>query len=226
MRTSAAGGDSTDGIHHRESEQCRHLVERIFADHPDARVLIHVGYSHATEDWRTTADGREVGWMAARLARTLGVDPLTIDQTEQMPASRPERASAAWRVAPSKGWLTRPCLLVRPDGGAFVSGAGWRGRVDLQVFHPPVALVDGRPDWLGMGGRRKPVEIPVELEPSAGRVLVQAFAANEADDAIPVDQVVVHAGELAPVLLLPDGDFRLVVQDETAHELARQPLLR
>src|SRR5688572_20803778 len=219
-------GDSTDGINHRESEQCRHLVERIFKENPAARVLIHVGYSHATEDWRKLPDGRELGWMAARLARELGIDPLTIDQTEQMPASVPERASAAWRLARSKGWLASARVLQRPDKSWFVGGLSWRGRVDMQVFHPPVEFVDGRPDWMTRDGRRKPVEIPVELEPKEGRVLVQAFVASESDEAIPMDQVIVEAGELAPVLLLPEGEFRLVVQDESGKEIARQELVR
>jgi len=228
--TFAQGGDASDGINHRETEQCRHLIERIFKDHPDARVLIHVGYSHATEDWRKLGDGREQAWMAARLGRELGIDPLTIDQTEQMPASTPEHASAAWRLACSKGWLTTPRVMRKPDGSWFVGGAQWKGRVDLQVFHPPVTLVDGRPDWMTREGHRKPVEIPPELEPKDGRVLVQAFLASESDDAVPVDQVVLLAGEPTPVLLLPEsqsgGGFRLVVQDEKGNEVARQPLER
>jgi len=225
MEARPPAGDDNDSINFREAEQCQHLVERIFKDHPKARVLIHVGYSHATEDWRKLPDGREVGWMAARLAKSLGIDPLTIDQTEQMPASRPERATAAWRFAQAKGWLTAPCILRRKDGSAYVGGS-WRGRVDLQVFHLEVKLVDGRPDWLARDGQRKPVEIPSEADPKSGRVLVQAFAATEADDAIPVDQVVLVAGEPAPVLLLPDGEFRLVVQDEKGETVMEKPLER
>jgi len=89
-----------------------------------------------------------------------------------------------------------------------------------------VKLVDGRPDWLTRDGQRKPVEIPAEADPKSGRVLVQAFAATEADDAIPVDQVVLVAGEPAPVLLLPDGEFRLVVQDEKGGKVLEMPLER
>jgi predicted TIM-barrel fold metal-dependent hydrolase len=223
MESRAPAGDGNDSINFRESEQCKNLVERIFRDHPKARVLIHVGYSHATEDWRKLPDGREVGWMAARLAKTLAIDPLTIDQTEQMPASRPERATAAWRFAQAKDWLTTPRILRRKDGSAYVGGS-WRGRVDLQIFHPEVKLVDGRPDWLTRDGQRKPVEIPAEADPKSGRVLVQAFVAKEGADAIPVDQVVLVAGEPAPVLLVPDGEFRLVVQDEKGANALEIPL--
>ena len=87
-------------------------------------------------------------------------------------------------------------------------------------------LVDDRPDWLARDGRRKPVEIPFEAGPKSGRVLVQAFVATEADDAIPVDQVVLVAGVPTPVLLLPDGDFRLIVQDESGAKVLEMPLER
>ena len=60
----------------------------------------------------------------------------------------------------------------------------------------------------------------------ARRILVQAFLAGESDDAVPVDQVVLQPGEAAPVLLLPEGEIRLVVQDESGREIARAPLVR
>jgi hypothetical protein len=86
------------------------------------------------------------------------------------------------------------------------------GSVDLQVVHPPVRTIEGRPDWLaGMGRRAAPV--PPSLLPSSGTRLVQAFIATEGDDAIPVDQVLVTAGEPAPFLMLPRTPVRYAVQD-------------
>jgi hypothetical protein len=83
--------------------------------------------------------------------------------------------------------------------------------VDLQVAHPPIHLVRGRPDWLHALGR-SPIEVPRDLRPSAGRVLVQAFLADEAADAVPMDQVIVHAGEDPPPLLVPAGNIRFAVR--------------
>lgn len=215
--------DPIDSINAREAEQCEHLVERIFARDPDARVVIHVGYAHAAEDVRTLADGREQAWMAARLARATGIDPLTIDQTAQCAQVPLARSSAEWQYAHAKGWLDQPTVFRMPDG-SFFAGSGYQGRVDLQVFHPDHEPVDGRPGWLACGGYRQPVEIPVELEPDEGRVLVQAFLREEPDEAVPMDQVVLYARDVAPVLMLPEGEYRLVVQDESGQELARQDL--
>ena len=46
-----------------------------------------------------------------------------------------------------------------------------------------------------------------------GRRLIQAFVAGESADAVPMDQVLVTAGETPPVLMLAQGKYRFAVQD-------------
>ncbi len=205
--------DMTDRINQREIAQSEHLVARIFERDPAARVFIHCGWSHATEDRSRTDDGREVAWMAARLARRLGLDPLTIDQTEHTPADG--ALSAVTAFARHRGWLAQPLLLRRADGGALVDGPAWAGRVDLQVLHPPTAPRDGRPDWMHGAGGRSAAEIPPELEPEQGRRMVSAFRAEAPPGALAVDRLVLEAGEPCPVLLLPPGRYRIEAEDES-----------
>lgn len=220
--------DAMARIADRETQQAGHLFEQLFAQDSGAKVLIHVGYSHATEDWRKTPEGRDHAWMAARLARLTGLDPLTIDQTGLREASTFERSPATWRAAVERGMVPRPTLLRRKDGSWLVEGAGWAGGVDLQVLHPRSELVAGRPSWLALDPAapfaRHAVEVPLEIEAKTSRLLAQAFLASEPEDAIPVDQVVLVPGEPAPVLMLPAGAFRLVVQDETGAEVMRLEL--
>jgi hypothetical protein len=223
MTSPRGKGDDADRVNARETEQCQHLVERIFSQDPSAKVLLHVGYSHATEDWRKLDDGREMAWLAARLKRATGIDPLTVDQTEMMERDTEETSPALWRYARKQGWLTQSVVFRRADGSYF-TGGDYAGKMDMQVFHPPTTLVDGRPSWLAMNGYREPVDIPAEWLPKSARVLVQAFVASEGDDAVPMDQVVLRAGEPAPVLMLPAGSYRLVLQGEDGGELARQAL--
>ncbi len=213
-RSSAPPADVAASIRERETAQCAHLVERIFARDPEAKVLIFCGYSHATEDWTPRADGDGDGWMAARLGRALQLDPLTIDQTEQTHGSTVGQSSAAWSFAHRRGWLERPVVLQRRDGRYLVDGAGWAGKVDLQVFHPAFEPVDGRPGWMVGAGGRIATEIPVELEPSEGRWMIEARRAGEPAGALAVDRLVVEAGEPCPVLLLPPGRYRISAQDE------------
>jgi len=42
---------------------------------------------------------------------------------------------------------------------------------------------------------------------------VQAFLADEPDDAVPVDQVLVEPGQPVPTLMVPAGRIRFAVQE-------------
>lgn len=194
----------------REQAQADYLVRRAVPRTPsDGKLLIYVGYGHALE--KPTASGLRP--MATRLKTMTGIDPLTIDQAT-FAGDRPGSASdrAAQLLLSRLG--ARSTALMK-DGRPFVWGED-AGAVDLQVLHPPVRHVDGRPDWLlGMG--RKPSPIPSRLLPKTGVRLVQAFLANEADDAVPIDQVLVTAGRPAPALMLPPGkSVRYATEDASA----------
>ena len=68
---SAGSGDQRIAL--REEAQANNLAG-FLKSRPGVRMLVHVGYSHAAEVPR--ADGQL--WMAARLKRKTGIDPLTI----------------------------------------------------------------------------------------------------------------------------------------------------
>jgi hypothetical protein len=135
--------------------------------------------------------------MASRLKRLTGIDPLTVDQTLFDETSRRSLSHHAL-VAARMG--ERPVVLFR-DGRPLIQ-ARPPGAHDLQIVHPPLRLRRGRPDWLWRMGRR-PADVPRALLPGSGRRLIQAFAAGETEDSIPLDQVVVEAGRPAPPLLVP-----------------------
>jgi hypothetical protein len=59
---------------------------------------------------------------------------------------------------------------------------------------------------------RTAIEVPAKLRPQTGRVLIQAFIANDDADAVPVDQVVVNAGQKPPPLVVPRGPLRFAVR--------------
>jgi hypothetical protein len=199
--TAAAGPSGA----RREQAQAEALAEILRRD-PQVRLLVYVGFSHAAEAPVASAEGEDE-WMASRLKRISGIDPLTIDQTVIDETSARRRAYRDL-AAPRLG--RRPGILFL--GGAPMVEGQYAGAVDLQVVHPPLRLVRGRPDWLLRIGRR-PVAIPRRLLSATGRRLVQAFAANEPADAIPLDQIVVEAGRPPPPLMLPRGAVRWQVQD-------------
>src|SRR5687767_255715 len=78
-RPSLSPADIVAAMEQREEGQAENLMTRVFAREPQAKVLIHVGYSHAAEVALPNFGG-SLDWMAARLKAKTGVDPLTIDQ--------------------------------------------------------------------------------------------------------------------------------------------------
>jgi len=74
------------------------------------------------------------------------------------------------------------------------------------------ARIDGRPDWLRSMGRR-PVAVPAYLIPRKGTRLIKAYIAAEAEDAVPVDQVLITAGKPLPKLMLPRERIRYELED-------------
>ena len=200
------GGTVTEQIREREQAQAENLLSAISRADPQARVLIYVGHSHVAEA-PLMREGEPVEWMAARLKRLSGIDPLTIDQTE---ADELDPLARAYRDLVAARMRARPSILFL-SAASLVEGP-YRGAVDLQVLHPPLRLVRGRPDWMRRIGRR-PVAIPSHLLPAHGRRLVQAFAAGEPADAIPLDQIVVEAGRTAAPLMLPRRRVRWAWQD-------------
>jgi hypothetical protein len=173
--------DFVDDINRREAAQTSNLINRIFVDDRDAKVLIHVGYAHNDESLqrfpRTRLRPREIAWMARRIKDILGVDPLTIDQTT-FAAGRPGLCAAG------------------PDGAPLPEGR------DLYVAHPPLAFDRNRPTWRDDTGARA-TEIPRRLKRADARIIVEARAADDPVDAVPVDRVLVDPGEDIPLLLAP-----------------------
>lgn len=197
-----------DGIEEREQAQANNLMTSIFASAPATKVLIFVGYSHAAELALPNGDGTSNEWMAARLKRLTGIDPLTIDQTT-ISETASARAARQAHALLSREASDRSLALFQ-DGRPHVLGQP-TGAIDLQVIHPATRLVHGRPVWLARIGR-KPVDIPRALLPATGRRLVQAFAADAPPDAVPLDQVVVRAGAPVLKLMLPDLPVRYATQ--------------
>lgn len=203
-------GVGMERINQRDSAQAEHLVNRIIKLSPKAKIFIYCGGAHLTENWQTQPDGRALAWMAARLKKATGIDPLSIEQSEQVPHSFPGAESPEFRYADSKGWLKEPVVLTHA-GKQLVFGSDWKDGVDMQVFHPRSVMHHARPDWTAMGDYRKEYSVRVVGEVSIGD-LVQAFRKGEPADAVPVDQALITEGPRVLALMLPSGEYRIMLQ--------------
>ena len=190
------------GIPEREQAQADNLMQKIFSGRPKEKVLIYVGHGHLAE-----VPGKHGELMGARLKRMTGIDPLTIDQVGVTDLS----ASAREAYAVASARIGKSSAVFFEDANPLVLGS-LPGSVDLQVIHPRRSYRSGRPSWLvDLGGKRIP--IPKHLLPAKGPRLIQLFAANAPDDAVPLDQVLVNAGSPPPMLIAPAGPVRFAIQE-------------
>ncbi len=193
----------TGGIPEREEAQAKNLMRKIFTARPQEKVLIYVGLGHVVENPQPSASGQRSEWMAARLKRMTGIDPLTIDQTSVTEIAMSDAyALASGRIGKGSAVFfegVTPLLIGRIAG------------VDLQVVHPRRSYRFGRPVWLvDLGGKRIP--IPQRLLSGKGRRLIQVFAADAPLNAVPLDQVIVNGSSPGPALIVPAGPVRFAIQ--------------
>lgn len=156
----------------REEAQATNLASFVRA-HPGVRLLIHVGYSHASE----VAQSNDRRWMAARLKQKTGIDPLTISQTT------------------CRGGDDVTRLAALPDDKPT-------GTFDLIIDHPVDRFVRGRPEWRSAAGDTA-VAIPHTLNPTKGWRVIEARPVGEPTGSVPMDRVAIRPGENVALLLPP-----------------------
>jgi hypothetical protein len=177
---------------YRDSMQAVNILA-VLGQHPGAKLIALVGYDHLIEKERYGTK------RFATYLRELGrLDPLTIDQTSdyRLPAS-----------------ATHPMVLATAAKVPTVSGE-YAGQVDLQVLHPPLTRVQGRPRWLAASMGTKALVQPIPARYVGTACLVQLYDQGEytrqGDKAIPLDQYLTSATQ-KQVYLFPFAPGRAVL---------------
>ena len=206
--------DSLTAQQRRDYWQAANLAAATVARDSTAKVLVHVGFAHLRE--------RVVrGWspMAAYFTARTGINPVTVDQTTLTERSTPlvgHPVQMAMRGAlPSKN-----TVFVGNATGSVASAAAIEAAsigVDLTVARAPVSLVDGRPAYLTMGGRRRAERVAVP-ECAARHCVITAHLAHEPDSATVLDRT--EAERVGQVtLFLPNAPVRITVYSATGVRL-------
>lgn len=186
----------------REEEQAQHLADRVFHAQPDARLFVHGGYAHVHK----LQDYLGTDTMAMRLKRKTGFDPLVVEQTVLRPGA-PGREYADYRTLLQAFPVEAATIFAANDGKS-----SWSLEprfYDVSVLLPPTRLVDGRPDWLALGGAREAIAVGLDLQAESLPCVIEARYAAEGDAAIPADRVLVERSSDAIVLFLRPGDYRV-----------------
>lgn len=197
----------------RERGAAENIKNRILKNDPNAKILIHVGFTHNSENEKVYRGGGKA--MAGYLKEFTGIDPLTVDQTEMTEHSSAEYERPLYRVVAARKDFTQPVVFQNSKGEFWkLPNSG----NDITVFSPRTIYKDGRPHWLAASGSRRIYNLPPNICGAEKNCLVRARYAVESADATPIDQIEARAGR-KNVLLLPKGKFTIEVEDEKGAKL-------
>lgn len=217
----------------REYDQARNLYERVFKADPGARLVVNAGYGHIQEN------GRYLGGksMAQHLRKLADIDPLTIEQTMLIEHPLGTENHPYYHAVVDSLHPTHPIVFVD------AKGAGWSLKpkaYDVSVFFPPDEVRDDRPTWLDLDGLRKPSYVSSVICQNQYPCLIEARYADEGDDAIPADRLVLDplrntnskeervfqgAIDVHANLYLRPGRYRLTASSADNRVLIRQNLV-
>jgi hypothetical protein len=202
----------------RDSIQAVNIYDIIKKD-PAAKILVHAGYSHISEE-KTDSYGATMGWWFKRIS---GLDPFTVEQTDMTESGESELGRLFYQYFTKKYSITEPSVIFenkRPLN--LLKKKGY----DLLVVHPHTVYQNERPSWLSFNGERKPTLIqPTEKS----LFLVQAYYEKEYNEGIvnvliPADQTYIPTREGYYCLYLKKGKYKIVMRDITYKVLSTKDL--
>ncbi len=190
----------------REIEQALN-IQQFIKQAPPGKVIIHCGYAHAYEN-DYPAWGKA---MAGRLKDSMGIDPLTVDQTAYLERSNPSYNSIFINLNKNK----EAVVLLDTNGQVFN-----KKQTDIIVLHPATSYNDKRPYWQTIGKTK--YRLPSSKLSKARPVLVLAYRKNEYNKhGIPADLIEIENEQSPQTLYLQSGSYTIVVKDKDYQVIER-----
>jgi hypothetical protein len=217
----------------REYDQAKNLYERTIKIDPHARIVVNAGYAHIQEN------GRYLGGssMAQHFRKLSGIDPLTVEQTMMIEHPQGTENHPYYHAVVDSLKPTAPIVFVDGDGKPWSLKAK---AYDVSVFFPVDELREDRPTWLDLGGLRKAYFVAgSKFCQDQYPCLIEARYADEGDDAIPGDRLVLNPvehedlmeerlvrghGETRGNLYLRPGNYHVVGTNEANRVIYRQDI--
>ncbi len=193
----------------READEATNLAAAL-SRRPRTRAFVYCGEPH---NLKVRRGGRRT--MGSWLAELTQSDPLSIDQGEGWPSLDVRPWTKVDRVL-SRFPIERPSALIRADGNALALADDQQEGLDIQVVHPRLPLVDGRPGWLvqAPGRRRSAYTLPNGLTAGDLAQEIPLDEAMAAANTVPADQYPLMDCAKQAVFYLRPG--RYLARAETA----------
>jgi hypothetical protein len=187
----------------REKGQAKNIANILEKD-PNAKILIHCGYSHAYEGFDVYAKGGKA--MAGWLKEFTGINPLTINQSTYSEEFRKNEWNHPVLNAFS---FNEPKVLLDEEGVAMGFGQG-NMFTDIAIINPVTKYINGRPNWI-FKGKNQGFSVDPSIFDFECPIMVLAYRRNENfNNAVPVDLIEIIDPKDQPQLALDKGKYTLI----------------
>lgn len=203
-----AGAATDQSLAVREDAQANNFIAAVLDRDPKARAFVVCGYDHVLKT--QTPDGAL--WFAARLKAKTGRDPLCIAQHLLVPPPDPAREDLSLKTLLDTFQPTVPVVIFGSDKVPLPLALP-KGAVDVEVVHPRLPPIEGRPGWLAAG--RSPARFGLAALPGPND-LIQAVPIGEAStvNAVPADQYRLPLAAREAMFFLPAGTYQVRIESE------------
>lgn len=191
------GSEAGTGTEARERSAVKNLKQKVFNSKPNAKMLIHVGYSHINEN----------SWLAYYLNEALAIDPLTINQTDFTERSniKYEPKSYTWLVENHD--FSAPVVLTNADGSYW---SPTPVEYDITVVWPRSEYQLNRPKWASLGKELMPVD--TSWCKQTFPCTIEVYRVGN-DDEVPSDRIVITDPDVPTGIFVSKSSCLLKVTD-------------
>ncbi|MBB1271168.1 hypothetical protein [Shewanella sp. SR44-3] len=189
-------------IDERETNSALTLKEKVFDKDPDAKIIIHVGYSHINEE----------KWLASKLKKYTGLETLTIDQTTRIERSNTKYEHPTYSRAVKNVELQEPFIFVKGNEVWSSDSNKW----DISIFWPRTSYLNGRPKWASLG--RVNYNVSTNDCKNSYPCMVDVFKFNHKDE-VPLDRVLISSKNDHKSVFLSQGDNIIVTTDSSGNRI-------
>lgn len=196
-------GDQSTRLN-REMSAGKNLASKIFKEDPDAKVLIHCGYSHIKEN---------DGWLAEILHKETGINPFTVNQTHIVEQFSVKNESPIYAEIINQFDFKEPIVLKK-------NGSLWSARpnsYDVNVIWPRTTDINGRPSWALLN--RKQVKVNSKLCNENFPCLIEVYEHFD-PQALPSDRIMLESVELKKNIFVNESSkFLKVITPDTTENV-------
>lgn len=189
-------------IDERETNSALTLKEKVFDKDPDAKIIIHVGYSHINEE----------KWLASKLQKYTGLETLTIDQTTRIERSNIKYEHPTYSRAVKNVELQEPFIFVKGNEIWSSDSNKW----DISIFWPRTSYLNGRPKWASLG--RVNYNVNTNDCKNSYPCMVEVFKFNRKDE-VPLDRMLISSKNDHKSVFLSQGDNIILTTDSNGNQI-------